>query len=159
MIMDNNLSLPLKCAPYVIAAVLTVFELPSRLLAFRYRKFAPPPKVMFAVRWNKVAETVGNPFVVLFIALANVHEMLGRLSDIDAGWWVVGGVIYLTLVLMALWFFAADLQDEHSLPSVHLRQRRILSFDALVAITKAAGVLFPAVLDIWVATSRTASSP
>jgi len=151
--MNSHHSILLKCAPYAVAFIFTVFELPSRLIAYRHRSSVHRPKIAFAYRWNKVAETLGYPFVVLFIALSHVHDMLGRLSSVAPGWWITGGVIYLGLVLMTLWLFAADLENELSLPAFKIGDRQLLGFDGLVVLTKMTGVLFPAALDIWVSAS------
>lgn len=141
--------LALKAVPYAVALVLSVGEIPSRLIAFRHRQHVPKAQISFAVRWCKVAETVGYPFLVLFYALVQVAE-LGeddKAFRIPAVWLMAGGAVYAVLILAVLWFFGSDLHDENALPRVRFLKKE-LSFDAMVVIAKMVGVLFPAVLEL-----------
>jgi len=149
----EHTSFALKITPYAVAFLLTVLELPSRLIAFRHRESAHPTKIEFAIRWNKVAEAIGYPIVVFFIALSHIYEMVDRLRGIHPAWWIAAGLVYVGLLLMTYWLFAADLEKKTSLPALTFGTFELLGFDSLVALTKTAGVLFPAALDIWVSTA------
>jgi len=143
-------ALVIRSIPYLVALLLTAFEIPSRLLAYRHRHLVEKEMLDFATRWNKVSELVGYPFVVLFYALSEVGELFSQQSGTAiAVWAMVGGIVYSSLVLMALWLFGgAELQQIASLPTVRLF-RWIIGFDGLVLSTKIVGVLFPGVLDLW----------
>lgn len=141
--------LVIRSIPYLVALLLTTAEIPSRLLAYRHRHLVGQEMLDFAARWNKVAELVGYPFVVLFYALSEVGELFSQQSGTTmAVWAMVGGIVYSTLVLMALWLFGgAELHKSATLPTVRLF-RWIIGFDGLVLGTKIVGVLFPGALDL-----------
>jgi hypothetical protein len=146
-----------RAMPYFVALVFSVGEIPSRLLAHRHRMHIPSTQIEFASRWNKVAETVGYLFLVLFYALSEIGELFrhwpGIVTSVSL---MIGGSVYAALVLMALWLFCSNLQEKATLPSLKVG-RFVLGFDALILITKSVGILFPATLDLWLA-SRTITS-
>lgn len=144
----------IRSIPYIIALLLTTLEIPSRLIAYRHRHLVDRKELHFATRWNKVAELIGYPFVILFYALSQIGDLFHAEAGVTvAAWAMVAGVVYAALVLMAFWLFGGtDLHKEESLPSLRLF-RWTIEFDGLVRATKAVGVLFPCVLDLWL-TSR-----
>jgi hypothetical protein len=142
-------ALLIRAVPYLVALVLTTSEIPSKLLTSRHRQVVDQPTLDFASRWNKVAELVGYPFLILFYALSEIGELFRYESGtVVSAWLMLGGFVYAVLVFMALWLSSGELNDRATLPTLRVFRWKI-PFDGLVLCTKVGGVLFPAVLDLW----------